>query len=104
MEDSMDKVVALSDMLRRLKDKFEVNSHKVHLLRVAATYWDDDAKLKVTDLVYGYTYTSRAITHRMVRELVSSKLLKETPSKEDKRVKFLSPGAKFEAFAQAIGG
>ena len=100
--DLNDAVVALSNTLWRVKDKFGVNSHKVHMLRMMVEWWDSGRPIKVTQVMDLYTDTSRAITHRMIRELVSSKLLKEQPSKDDKRVKFLVPGAKFDAYAKAI--
>jgi DNA-binding MarR family transcriptional regulator len=105
MSEQVKEVIALSSTLWRLEDKFGVNHHKIHILRILAEAWESEYRrfTRVTDVLDFYSWASRAVTHRMVRELVSSKILKEIPSKEDKRVKFLQPGPKFEAYAKAIG-
>ena len=97
-------VRGLSDQLWMLEEKFNVDAHKVHMMRCAVDVWESDSGgLRVTDLLSLYTSTSRATTHRMIRELIASKLLKGISSIEDKRVKLLVPGQKFEAYVKAIG-
>ena len=94
--------IQLSDLLCKLEDKFNIDAHKVHMLRMAADCWGVEVKVRVTDLLEMYQRTSRATTHRAIKELVSSKLLQEQGDKEDRRVKFLTPGAKFNKYEQAI--
>lgn len=104
MNDLHDDVVGLSNTLWRVEDKFNVDHHKIHMLRMLVEWWDYGRAVKTTDMLNSYDGVSRATAHRMVKELVSNKILKNVPSTDDKRVKNLVPGQKFEAYAKAIGG
>lgn len=94
--------LSLSELLRRLDSKFKVNTEQLHMLSLAAAYWKTNTPLKVTDVLMMFTRTSRATTHRAIKSLVHNKLLQEQASKEDKRIKYLVPGAKFDKYAEEI--
>ncbi len=104
MNDLHDGVVGLSNTLYRLHTTFNVDQHKVHMMGLLVGWWDAGYPVRVTDVLNSYEDVSRATAHRMVKELVSNKILKTAPCADDKRIKFLAPGQKFEAYAKAIGG
>ena len=91
-------------MLNKLDDRFNIGENEIHLLGIAADYWVDNKSLRVTDLLEVHTRTSRATTHKAVRALVKSNLLKETQSKGDKREKFLTAGTKFAMYVKTLRG
>lgn len=91
------EIVALSDVLDRLETKFDLTQHKVHILRMMVDRWEKNTPVYVLDVVNGFDRLSRATTHRMLKELVSVKLVKETVGAHDRRTRLLTPGAKFES-------
>jgi hypothetical protein len=99
----MNKVRQLSGLLGRLESKYGLNYHKVRMLSIASVYWEEGALVRVGDILNAYEDTSRATTHRAIRELVSSKVLREEVSGDDRRVKFLQPGLKFDVLLKDIG-
>ena len=90
------ELTTLALLLSKLETKFGVDVEKVHLLNLVNSRWNASKTVRVTDLLKAYTRTSRATTHRMVKELVSGKILAFSYDEEDKRAKYLIPGAKFK--------
>lgn len=99
----MNKVRQLSGLLGRLEHKYGLDHHKISLLSIASVYWEEGAPVRVGDILDAYEGASRATTHRLIKELVSSKVLREEVSGDDRRVKFLSAGLKFDALLKDIG-
>lgn len=99
----MNKVRQLSGLLGRLEHKYGLDHHKICLLSIASVHWEEGAPVRVGDILDAYEGASRATTHRLIRELVSSKVLREEISDDDRRVKFLSAGLKFDALLKDIG-
>lgn len=99
----MNKVRQLSGLMARLEVKYNMNLHKLRILSIASVYWEGEMPLRVTDILNTYEDASRATTHRMIRELVSVGLFREKVPADDKRVKFLLPGLKFDALTKEIG-
>jgi len=90
------ELTKLALLLTKLEAKFDIDVEKVHLLNTVNSRWTSDKTVRVTDLLKAYTRTSRATTHRMIKELVSDKLLAFGYDDEDKRAKYLNPGAKLD--------
>ena len=99
----MNKVRQLSGLLGRLEHKYGLDHHKICMLSIASVYWEEDAPVRVSDILDAYEGASRATTHRLIKELVSIGLLREKIPADDRRVKFLSPGLKFDALLKDIG-
>ena len=89
--------------MARLEAKYDMNPHKLRMLSIASMYWEADMPVRVTDILNAYEDASRATTHRMVRELVSTGLFREKVPDDDLRIKFLQPGLKFDALIKDIG-
>ena len=99
----MNKVRQLSGLLGRLESKYGLDYHKVRMLSIASVYWEEGAPVRVSDILNVYEDTSRATTHRAIRELVSVGLFREKIPADDRRVKFLQPGLKFDVLLKDIG-
>lgn len=99
----MNEAKTLSDFLLRLENKLSIDTEKVHLLGIAANAWAGGKDLRVTDLLELSQRTSRATTHRMIKELVSQKIFQVAKSDEDKRTRQLIAGPKFVKYTEAIG-
>lgn len=99
----MNKVRQLGGLMARLEAKYDMNPHKLRMLSIASVYWEADMPVRVTDILNMYEGASRATTHRALKELVSVGLFREKIPTDDKRVKFLQPGLKFDALTKEIG-
>lgn len=99
----MSNINTVSSALTAVAKKYEVDSHKLHLLALIEAPWSLGNPLRITDLIKIYTGTSSATTHKAIKELVAAKLLKEVDSKHDKRERFLHPGAKFSCLEKDFG-
>ena len=99
----MNKVRQLSGLLGRLESKYGLDYHKLRMLSIASVYWEADMPVRVTDILNMYEGASRATTHRALKELVSVGLFREKIPTDDKRVKFLQPGLKFDVLIKEIG-
>lgn len=99
----MNKVRQLGGLLGRLESKYGLDYHKVRMLSIASVYWEEDAPVRVSDILNAYEGASRATTHRLIKELVSVGLFREKIPADDLRVKFLQPGLKFDSLLKDIG-
>lgn len=99
----MNKVRQLGGLLARLEHKYGMDYHKLRILSMTSVYWEGDVPVRVTDILNAYEDASRATTHRAVRELVSVGLFREKIPDDDRRIKFLQPGLKFDALLKDIG-
>lgn len=99
----MNKVRQLGGLMARLETKYDMNPHKLRMLSIASMYWEEDVPVRVTDILNAYEDASRATTHRAIRELVSVGLFREKIPDDDRRIKFLQPGLKFDALLKDIG-
>lgn len=97
------EAVQMANLLSKLEDKFNLNVDKVHMLCMMVGRWNSSGEVKITDVLKSFTRTSRATTHRAIKELVSDKLIKEVKSPDDRRTKYLVPGAKFDRYIRTIG-
>lgn len=78
-----------------LEARYGIDSHKLQLLGLAQAHWEQDIRLRVTDLLKSYSGTCRAITHRSIKELEDAKMFKLISGGEDKRERLVHPGAFF---------
>lgn len=97
------EAIQMANLLDKLEDRFNLNTAKVHMLRVMVDRWNASGAVKITDILKTFTRTSRATTHRAIKELVSDKLIKEVKNSDDRRTKYLVPGAKFDRYIRTIG-
>lgn len=97
------EAIQMANLLDKLEAKFNVDANKVQMLRMVVDCWAMGGSMKVTDMLKNYQRTSRATTHRVLKELVSSKLLREQQDTNDRRVRYLMPGAKFDRYIRTIG-
>lgn len=90
----MGKLGKFVALITKLETKFGLDQHKLHLLGIADEYWDTGRAARVTDLLNAYEGTSRATTHKAIKELVDAGMFTLIDSRDDKRVKFVAPGKK----------
>lgn len=90
-------VYRLSVLLHDLKEEFGIDEHKIHLLGIVGTLYKDNDKdaVKVTSLIEMYDGTSRATTHKAIKDMVEKDLLRLEGSNKDGRVRWVYPGKNF---------
>ena len=91
-------------ILSLLETKYGIDSHKLQLLGLAQAHWEQDIRLRVTDLLKSYSGTCRAITHRSIKELEDAKMFKLVSGGEDKRERLVHPGAFFSRLEKILEG
>jgi len=98
----MKEITAASTLLTKLRIRFGVDEHKIHVMGLVARCWERGESVKVMELIKMYKRTSTATTHKAVQELVSNRLIKKQPSKEDKRVVYIVPGMQMKNYIKVL--
>lgn len=90
-------VYRLSVLLHDLKQEFGIDEHKIHLLGMVDTVYKDNNgdAVNVTTLIEMYDGTSRATTHKAIKDMVAQDLLRLENSTDDGRVRWVYPGKNF---------
>ena len=72
------------------------------ILSYIESYWKREKNIQVNDVVEGISNLSTSTVHRRLRKFRQSKILIQSNSENDNRIKFIRKGPNYQAFQEQI--
>ena len=79
-----------------------IDLENILILSYLESYWKREKNIQVNDVVDGISNLSTSTIHRRLRKFRQSKILIQSNSEKDNRIKFIRKGPNYQAFLEQI--